>query len=84
MNEGEQIQVGQVDLGDEQIKKFEDFRTVRMPAIPAGTTVRSAQMEIEAVALYKQYGLFLPGPAKSFFRKLAFHLNWQDLLKVTK
>ena len=41
-------------------------------------------LEREAVTLYRQYGLFLPGPAKAFFRKLAIHLQWQDLMKVTK
>lgn len=41
-------------------------------------------LEREAVALYRQYGYFLPGPAKDFFRKLAIHLQWQDLMKVTK
>jgi len=41
-------------------------------------------LEREAVALYRQYGYFLPGPAKDFFRKLAIHLKWQELEKVTK
>lgn len=42
------------------------------------------RIECEAVALYRQYGFFLPGPAKAFFRKLAIHLQWQDLMKVTQ
>lgn len=41
-------------------------------------------LERQAVKLYRQYGLFLPGPAKEFFRELATHLQWQDLMKVTK
>ena len=41
-------------------------------------------LQHQAVKLYQQYGLFLPGPAKDFFRKLAIHLQWQDLMKVTK
>lgn len=41
-------------------------------------------LEREAVALYRQYGFFLPGPAKVFFRKLAIYLQWQDLMKVTQ
>lgn len=45
---------------------------------------QGATLEREAVALYQQYGFFLPGPAKTFFRKLAIHLQWQDLMKVTK
>lgn len=44
----------------------------------------SKAMQREAVALYRQYGFFLPGPAKDFFRKLAIHLKWHDLEKVTK
>lgn len=45
---------------------------------------QGAALEREAVALYRQYGLLLPGPAKAFFRKLAIFLQWQDLMKVTK
>lgn len=37
------------------------------------------ELESEAVALIKQYGLFLPAPAKAFFRKLAIHLKWDRL-----
>lgn len=49
------------------------------------TNIEQGQaLESEAVALYKQYGFFLPGPAKAFFRKLAILLQWQDLMKVTK
>jgi len=38
-----------------------------------------AAMEAKACALLRQYGLFLPGPAKTFFRELALHLNWNNL-----
>jgi hypothetical protein len=41
-------------------------------------------LQRQAVALIKQYGLFLPGPAKTFFRKLAVHLQWIDLQKAMK
>lgn len=44
---------------------------------------RGQALEREAVALYRQYGYFLPGPAKAFFRKLAIHLQWQELMKAT-
>lgn len=44
----------------------------------------SKALQREAVAMYRQYGYFLPGPAKEFFRKLAIHLHWHDLEKVTK
>jgi hypothetical protein len=36
-------------------------------------------LEAKACALVRQYGLFLPGPAKAFFRELADHLKWQHL-----
>lgn len=36
-------------------------------------------LERQAVALIDKYGLFLPAPAKEFFRKLADHLQWNDL-----
>ncbi len=49
------------------------------------TNIEQCQaLEREAVVLYRKYGYFLPGPAKAFFRKLAIHLQWQDLMKVTK
>lgn len=49
------------------------------------TNIEQGQaLEREAVALYRQYGFILPGPAKAFFRKLATHLQWQELMKVTK
>lgn len=41
-------------------------------------------LEREAVALYRQYGFLLSGPAKAFFRKLAIHLQWHELMKVAK
>ncbi|WP_377704925.1 hypothetical protein [Pseudoduganella sp. UC29_71] len=44
----------------------------------------STELERQAVALVKQYGLFLPAPAKEFFRKLADHLNWNDLKEKMK
>lgn len=41
----------------------------------------SAALEMKAVALIRQYGFFLPKPAKAFFGELADFLNWQDLKK---
>jgi hypothetical protein len=46
--------------------------------------VANIELEREAVALIKQYGFFLPAPAKAFFRKLAIFLNWQELTKELK
>lgn len=40
---------------------------------------KNTELEQRACALIRQYGLFLPGPAKAFFRELADHLNWQQL-----
>jgi len=40
---------------------------------------RDSALEAKACALLRQYGFFLPGPAKEFFRELADHLNWQNL-----
>lgn len=40
---------------------------------------RDEALEAKACALMRQYGLFLPRPAKDFFRELADHLNWQHL-----
>lgn len=42
----------------------------------------SAALEREAVALVRQYGFFLPQPAKQFMRRLADFLNWQNLKGV--
>lgn len=44
----------------------------------------SDTLEREAIALIKQYGLFLPAPAKAFFRKLAAHLQWTNLERALK
>ena len=44
----------------------------------------SEDLERQAVALVRQYGWALPAPAKDFFRKLADHLNWQDLKEKMK
>jgi len=41
----------------------------------------SQELEREAVALIRQYGLFLPKPAKAFFKRLAVHLKWNQLEK---
>jgi hypothetical protein len=43
--------------------------------------MESEELENQAVNLVKQYGFFLPAPAKEFFRKLAIFLNWQKLTK---
>lgn len=43
--------------------------------------MESKELEGQAVSLVKQYGFFLPAPAKDFFRKLAIFLNWQQLMK---
>ena len=40
---------------------------------------KNAEMQRRAVALVTQYGLFMPGPVKTFLRELADHLNWNDL-----
>jgi hypothetical protein len=40
---------------------------------------KNDELERRACALIKQYGLFLPGPAKQFFRELADYLNWINL-----
>ena len=45
---------------------------------------RSVELEGQAVAMVKKYGLFLPAPAKDFFRKLAIFLNWHHLTKELK
>jgi len=45
---------------------------------------KNIELERRAVALVKQYGNYMPRPVKDFFRELAAHLNWQDLLKGIK
>jgi hypothetical protein len=44
----------------------------------------STELEREAIALVKQYGLFMPQPVKAFLRKMAAHLNWTNLTGVLK
>lgn len=48
------------------------------------STERSKALQLQAITLYKQYGLFLPGPVKEFFHKLADHMHWNDLMKAMK
>lgn len=45
---------------------------------------RDSALEAKACALVRQYGLFLPGPAKEFFRELAEQLNWNTLKGLIK
>jgi hypothetical protein len=45
---------------------------------------KNSELERRACALIQQYGLFLPGPAKQFFRELADHLNWNNLKGILK
>lgn len=49
-----------------------------------GYAAEGIVLERQAVALITQYGLFLPAPAKSFFRKLADYLMWQNLKEKLK
>lgn len=45
-------------------------------------SVKDLEMEARAVAFARQYGFFLPGPAKQFFRELADYLQWENLRKA--
>jgi len=45
-------------------------------------STKDLEMEARAVTFARQYGFFLPGPAKVFFRELATYLNWQNLQKA--
>lgn len=42
---------------------------------------QSQALEMEACALVKQYGFFMPSPVKKFLAKMADFLNWQHLQK---
>ncbi|MFL6675872.1 MAG: hypothetical protein ACJ8LG_21595 [Massilia sp.] len=42
---------------------------------------RGDELQAEAVALVKRYGLFLPAPVRSFLAKMADFLNWDNLKK---
>jgi hypothetical protein len=55
---------------------------VETSALQQAALARAKQdsaLEAKACALMKQYGFFLPSPAKDFFRELANHLNWNHL-----
>jgi hypothetical protein len=45
---------------------------------------KNTELEQRACALIRQYGLYLPRPAKDFFRELADYLNWQHLKGILK
>lgn len=54
-----------------------DRPIVRKPKV--NMSDKNAELERRAVALVKQYGLFMPAPVKAFLREMAEHLNWNDL-----
>lgn len=44
----------------------------------------SEKLEREAIALWKQYGFFLPSQVRGFLHRLAVYLNWQQLQGAMK
>lgn len=50
-----------------------------LQAARAALGAKESALEAKACALMRQYGFFLPGPAKEFFRELAEHLHWTNL-----
>lgn len=69
MNEDKNMQVDvelYVELSELQAAARDHFKTDKA-------------LEAKACALMQQYGRWLPGPAKAFFRELADHLNWNNL-----
>ena len=59
-----------------------EVEALRKAALARAAT--DSALEAKACALMRQYGLFLPGPAKAFFRELADHLNWHNLKGILK
>lgn len=47
-------------------------------------TTESQELERQAMALVKQYGLFMPAPIKEFLKKLATYLQWETLKGTLK
>jgi hypothetical protein len=52
--------------------------------VPSEKAERSHALEQQAVALWRQYGLFLPKQARAFFKDLAEFLGWENLKEATK
>lgn len=42
------------------------------------------ELERQALALWKEYGFFLPAAHKAFLRRLAAHLGWVELQGALK
>lgn len=42
---------------------------------------KGAELETKALAIYRQYKIFLPSAVKNFFRDLADFLKWENLKK---
>lgn len=59
-----------------------DVEISELQAAARAQALKDSAMEAKACALMKQYGFFLPKPAKEFFRELAEFLNWQQLKKA--
>lgn len=45
---------------------------------------QSKELEREAIALWRQYGFFLPSTVRGFLLRLADFLNWQELKGVMR
>lgn len=67
-----------------QSMEYAQYEVLRQERAARGEPSQSQELEREACALIKQYGLFLPAPAKTFFRKLADFLQWHELKGILK
>lgn len=59
--------------------------TLRLARVSLATQEHmDAELEAEAVAMLRKYGLVLPAAGKAFFKKLAAYLSWFELERQLK
>lgn len=63
----------------------QERETLRLARVSLATQDHmDAELEAEAVAMLRKYGLLLPAAGKAFFRKLAAYLSWFELERHLK
>jgi hypothetical protein len=63
----------------------QERETLRLARVSLATQDHmDTELEAEAVAMLRKYGLLLPAAGKAFFRKLAAYLSWFELERQLK
>jgi hypothetical protein len=70
---------------DEMRALHQERETLRLARVSLATQDHmDMELEAEAIAMLRKYGLLLPAAGKAFFRKLAAYLSWFELERHLK